>query len=107
MRRLWVTFSLFEILQNFENAFLPKNIRKKKCLLFHAFLHFFGPPRISPEIVSRFRVEAFLDSKFLEPFGEMRRRDANIGEMRRKPSELEDCQRNSEKCVERLLEVES
>ena len=57
--------------------------------------------------MSRFRVEAFLDSKFLEPFGEMRRRDANIGEMRRKSSELEDCKRNSEKCVERLLEVES
>ena len=57
--------------------------------------------------MSRFRVEAFLDSKFLEPFGEMRRRDANVGEMRRKPSELEDCERNSEKCVEKLLEVES
>ena len=100
-------FFWFEIPQNFENAFLPKNIRKKRCLLFHAFLHFFGPPRISPEIVSRFRVEAFLDSNFLEPFGEMRRRGANIGEMRRKPSELEDCERNSEKCVEKLLEVES
>ena len=57
--------------------------------------------------MSRFRVEAFFDSKFLEPFGEMRRRGVNIGEMRRKPSELEDCQRNSEKCVEKPLEVES
>ena len=27
--------------------------------------------------------------------------------MRGKPSELEDCERNSEKCVEKLLEVES
>ena len=57
--------------------------------------------------MSRFRVEAFLDSNFLEPSGEMRRRGANIGEMRRKSSELEDCERNSEKCVEKLLEVES
>ena len=57
--------------------------------------------------MSRFLVEAFLDSKFLEPFGEMRRRIANVGEMRRKPSELEDCERNTEKCVEKLLEVES
>ena len=73
--------------------------------------------------MSRFRVEAFLDSKFLELFREMRRRGANVGEMRvsylnfnfleqlgemrRKPSELEDCERNSEKCVEKLLEVES
>ena len=57
--------------------------------------------------MSRFRVEAFLDSKFLEPFGEMRRRGANVGEMRGKSSELEDCERNSEKCVEKLLEVES
>ena len=57
--------------------------------------------------MSRFRVEAFLDSNFLEPFGEMRRRGVNIVEMRRKPSELEDCQRNLEKCVEKPLEVES
>ena len=73
--------------------------------------------------MSRFRVEAFLDSKFLEPLGEMRRRGANVremrgsylnfnfleqlGEMRRKPSELEDCESNLEKCVEKIKEVES